>query len=259
MKSTFLRGLRTRRSSGAGAHGQAAEEMDQQADALQERAILARAVTAGAVAGAMAGAVAGATAAAATVQAGQLQRQCVGASNGAPHTPRADSATPATPSGAPLRSPGAAVSPPLLDSPGYGEWQRAYDDATSAWYYYSTRTREVTWTPPPGWVTHKASGSMHGEDLEMALAQTLTIDDFLHKSGIASHLGDYVQPQPSPQQQPRASSGSPPSLYARDTDIDTQEEVRAAAGCACVPLSLCPGPLSPHGSAGRPPRWSGAG
>jgi hypothetical protein len=172
---------------------------------------MARAVTAGAVAGAMAGAVAGATAAAATVQAERQSGSDAGCAT-------------------PTRSPGAAAVPPLLDSPGYGEWQRAYDDSTKAWYYYSTRTRETTWTPPPGWVTHKASGSMAGEDLEMALAQTLTIDDYLHKSGLAQHLGEEEAHRPQAAVSPR----SPPSLYARDTDIETQEEARALPPFVCA-------------------------
>jgi hypothetical protein len=63
---------------------------------------------------------------------------------------------------------------------------------------------------------------MAGEDLEMALAQTLTIDDYLHKSGLAQHLGEEAHAP-----QAAVSPRSPPSLYARDTDIETQEEARA--------------------------------
>ena len=192
-----------------------------------EHAALARAVTAGAVAGAMAGAVAGASAAASVhAQSRQL---------GDPYD-RADGrrtsrdkgggggASPATPSGGALPSP-SGVAPPLLDSPGYGDWQRAYDDKTSAWYYYHAVTRETTWTPPPGWTTHKATGSLHGADLAMDLAQTLTLDDYLHKSGITQQL-QHVEVHT-----PRGAHSSPPSLYARDTDIDTCEEVRRKCEC----------------------------
>ena len=176
---------------------------------------LARAVTAGAVAGAMAGAVAGASAAAATVQMARqfadsrasLDRGALGFRDGG-----AALASPVTPASA--ASSQLARSPPVFASPSGGEWARAFDTGTKAYYYYDTRTLETTWTPPAGWEAYLESGG--AQDLARDLAQTA--------------LGERSAGGAAPQRAEATSSGSPPSLYARDTDIDTQEEVRTASG-----------------------------
>ena len=179
---------------------------------------LARAVTAGAVAGAMAGAVAGASAAAATVHARQqfldasLDRGALGARDGG-----ATPATPVTPVSPPPRS------PPPSTLPGGGEWARAFDAATKAYYYYDTRTLQTTWTAPPGWEAY-----LEGGDLARDLAQT-SLDGSV--GGAAPRRAEAA-----------ASSGSPPPLYARDTDIDTHEEVRQSRGGAAeleLTVALC--------------------
>ena len=181
---------------------------------------LARAVTAGAVAGAMAGAVAGASAAAATVvQARQfldrdrtsLDRGALGFCDGG-----AVLASPVTPASA-ASSP-VAHSPGPLASPSGGEWARAFDTGTKAYYYYDTRTLETTWTPPPGWEAYLEGGGQGG-DLARDLAQT--------------SLGERSAGGAAPQRAEATSSGSSPSLYARDTDIDTQEEVRRSLRLPC--------------------------
>ena len=179
---------------------------------------LARAVTAGAVAGAMAGAVAGASAAAATVQLARqfadsrasLDRGALGFRDGG-----AALASPVTPASA--ASSHLARSPPSFASPSGGEWARAFDSSTKAYYYYDTRTLETTWTPPAGWEAYLESGGPHGGDLARDLAQT--------------SLGERSAGGAAPQRAEATASGSPPSLYARDTDIDTQEEARAAGSC----------------------------
>ena len=174
---------------------------------------LARAVTAGAVAGALAGAVAGASAAA-HVHARQqfldaaLDRGALGARDGGTAP-----ATPVTPESSQARS------PPPSSSPFGGEWARAYDASTKAYYYYDKRTLETTWTAPPGWEAY-----LDGVDLARDLAQT-------------SLGGSTASPRPA---EAAASSGSPPSLYARDTDIDGHEEVRQSRGGAAESkLTLC--------------------
>ena len=182
---------------------------------------LARAVTAGAVAGAMAGAVAGASAAAATVQAARqfvadsgasLDRGALAFRDGG-----AALASPVTPASA--ASAHSARTPPSFASPSGGEWARAFDTGSNAYYYYDTRTLETTWTPPAGWEAYLESGGPQGANLARDLAQT--------------SLGERSAGGAAPQRAEAAASGSPPSLYARDTDIDTQEEARAA-GSSCA-------------------------
>ncbi len=162
-----------------------------------DAAVLARAVTAGAVAGAYAGAVAGASAAAASVQ---RERQA---------------ASPQKP----------VSSPATLDAAARDGWQRALDERTGAWYYWHTVTRETTWTPPPAWAMPSAAAGVPAADRALELAQTVTLEEYVHQSGFAESVGAIGTPA-----QPQCAREAP-SLYARDTDIDTEEEVRPSTRC----------------------------
>ena len=111
------------------------------------------------------------------------------------------------------QSQSAASLPARADS-GQREWQRTWDEHTKAFYYWSQSTRETTWTPPPEWATPgPGAGGLAAE-----LAQTLE-RTFAQAADLAEPLGH------STPLQTRTQDG--PSLYARDTDIDTKEEVRA--------------------------------
>jgi len=205
-----------------------AAEADESFEALLRRSIAAqndaaatadlrRAVTAGAVAGAMAGAVAGANAAAA-VQAATVRSQSQSneaalldgcAALASPRGGGAALASPVTPAASQSRSP-----PPSASSASRcGDWARAFDNASNCWYYYHARTLETTWTVPADWKTYLESES---DGLARDLAQTALVE----RSGGAACA--------SPLRAEAASSSSPPSLYARDTDIETQEEARAS-------------------------------
>lgn len=147
-------------------------------------AVLARAVTAGAVAGAYAGAVAGASAAAASVH---VQRERKGS-------------TPTTP----MQTPALA-----------NVWQRTWDPNTGAWYYWHITTRETTWTPPPELAASSTPTPV--SDVALDLARTVTLDEYVDKSGFADRTGGASTPL--------QRSEDEPSLYAQDTDIEHAEEV----------------------------------
>jgi len=171
-----------------------------QQDSDVSPALLARAVTAGAVAGAYAGAVAGATAAAATVHEG-LQRK-------GPNSPAA-AQTPAAQSSA---------------------WQRTWDASTGAWYYWHTVTRETTWTPPPEFATPSTPAT--AGDVALDLARTVTLNEYVDKSGFSERTGGASTPSHRPADEP--------SLYAQDTDIDGSEEVcRRPNSACCAVLPTC--------------------
>lgn len=104
----------------------------------------------------------------------------------------------------------AAVSPPLKTQ----QWQRTWDTSTGAWYYWHTVTRETTWTAPPDFV---APATPSGAALD--LSPTVTLGEYVDKSGFVERTGGASTPQ---QQQREAE----PSLYAPDTDLEHEEEVR---------------------------------
>ena len=79
---------------------------------------------------------------------------------------------------------------------------------------HSQSTRETTWTPPPEWATPGAGAGGSAAELAQTLERT-----FVQKADLAEPLGHSTPLQ--------ARTQDSPSLYARDTDIDTEEEVRA--------------------------------
>ena len=95
-------------------------------------------------------------------------------------------------------------------------WQRTWDTTTGAWYYWHTVTRETTWTAPPDFVAPATPSTGAALDL----SPTVTLGEYVDRSGFVDRTGGAA----TPQQQQRAAE---PSLYAPDTDLEHEEEVRS--------------------------------